>query len=832
MNKDASLEKLLKEHKISQRTFDKVTIAKKYIEHRYNLKTVKNLEWNEIINRIDSLTICDKEKQKIKKEIYKQEMIKSRKAREKQSIQDYESIAIIGRGAFGEVHVCREKKTDKIYAIKKIKKDVLVLKNQIIHILNEQIFMSRAKSPWIVELKASFQEDDYLYLVMEYLPGGDLMNLLIKRDILTEDEAKFYISELILAIESIHKLDCIHRDIKPDNILIDKTGHIKLSDFGLAKISDKLYEKDEMRKYHLNNTIKNNSDNEKMTHNKNFSCVGTAYYVAPEVLNKNGYYREIDWWSVGVIFYEMLVGYAPFCSKETSEVCYKVLNWKKFLKIPSKIKISEEAKDLIFKMISNSNNRLGKNGAEEIKKHPFFNGIDWDNIRNSKAPFIPILKNEYDTSYFEKFEVNEPFYPQTKNKYKRKDIEYLGYTFKEEIFNENDLEQEYENAVKIINEKNQKNNKKYINDSFLYNNKALEYDKENVDLNNINYLNDQNNNSVNTSYNININCINNNIINNNNNTVYNYKNKQFKKENPIKEIIINKDKDISKIPFRRASTSKQSGVGGKTPISMHLNSLKPYNINSSRYKESYNKNNNQNSIPICNYNKQKLNIIQLPLKKTKPKIYYNNKILNIVNDSISQENTINTIDDIYNTNNTYRSVTNTYTNTNTYKNIDYNKANNSYLIKNNMKKFLNNNNASLNNNKNSINKLNITPICKNVKKRLSPQPGINVFIKKYCINKKPSKNKINMGNITYRNNSLVNYKTKEKNTIFKSCSSNCMKKPMNININRGNNKRNNLLNMYTPNNIKNQSYNNTMNNLQPLIQQKNNKIAYIYRKKK
>ena len=524
MNKDASLEKLLKEHKISQRTFDKVTIAKKYIEHRYNLKTVKNLEWNEIINRIDSLTICDKEKQKIKKEIYKQEMIKSRKAREKQSIQDYESIAIIGRGAFGEVHVCREKKTDKIYAIKKIKKDVLVLKNQIIHILNEQIFMSRAKSPWIVELKASFQEDDYLYLVMEYLPGGDLMNLLIKRDILTEDEAKFYISELILAIESIHKLDCIHRDIKPDNILIDKTGHIKLSDFGLAKISDKLYEKDEMRKYHLNNTIKNNSDNEKMTHNKNFSCVGTAYYVAPEVLNKNGYYREIDWWSVGVIFYEMLVGYAPFCSKETSEVCYKVLNWKKFLKIPSKIKISEEAKDLIFKMISNSNNRLGKNGAEEIKKHPFFNGIDWDNIRNSKAPFIPILKNEYDTSYFEKFEVNEPFYPQTNNKFKRKDIEYLGYTFKEEIFNEKDLEQEYENAVKIINEKNQKNNKRYINDSFLYNNKALEYDKENVDLNNINYLNDKNNNSVNTSYNININCINNNIINNNNNHIINNNN--------------------------------------------------------------------------------------------------------------------------------------------------------------------------------------------------------------------------------------------------------------------------------------------------------------------
>ena len=127
MNKEIPLEQLLKEHKISQRTYDKVKVAKQYIEHRYNLKTVKNLEWNEIINRINSLKICEKEKQKIKKEIYRQEMVKSRKNREKQSIHDYESIAIIGRGAFGEVHVCREKRTDKIYAIKKIKKDALIL---------------------------------------------------------------------------------------------------------------------------------------------------------------------------------------------------------------------------------------------------------------------------------------------------------------------------------------------------------------------------------------------------------------------------------------------------------------------------------------------------------------------------------------------------------------------------------------------------------------------------------------------------------------------------------------------------------------------------------
>ena len=452
MNKEIALEQLLKAHKISQRTFDKVTIAKKYIERRYNLKTVKYIEWNKVINKIDSLKINDKEKKKLKKEIYKKEMIKSRKSREKQSIYDYESISIIGRGSFGEVHVCREKKTNKIYAIKKIRKDIILLKNQIIHILNEQIFMSRVKSQWIVELKASFQEGDYLYLIMEYLPGGDLMNLIIKKDILSEDEARFYISELILAIESIHKLDCIHRDIKPQNILIDKNGHIKLSDFGLAKISNNLYDK-ELEQYtqFLKNKNHLNKSEKRMTHNKNFSCVGTAYYVAPEVLNNKGYDKEVDWWSVGVIFYEMLMGYAPFCSNETSLVCYKVLNWQKFLKIPNQIKISEQAKDLIFKMINNSNNRLGKNGVEEIKRHPFFNGVDWDNIRNTKAPFIPILKNDYDTSYFETFKIREPFYPKINHKFRRKDIEFIGYAFKEDFSNNNNLKQEYEEAIKTIN---------------------------------------------------------------------------------------------------------------------------------------------------------------------------------------------------------------------------------------------------------------------------------------------------------------------------------------------------------------------------------------------
>ena len=167
------------------------------------------------------------------------------------------------------------------------------------------------------------------------------------------------------------------------------------------------------------------------THQKNFSCVGTAYYVAPEVLKKTGYSEDIDWWSVGVIFFEMLVGYAPFCSEETKDVCYKVINWKKFLKIPDDIVLSREAEDLIAKMINNSNERLGKNGVEEIKAHPFFKNVNWNNIRNTKAPFIPELKNDYDTKYFESFEYEEEFYPPVKKFKRRKDIEFLGYTYKE-----------------------------------------------------------------------------------------------------------------------------------------------------------------------------------------------------------------------------------------------------------------------------------------------------------------------------------------------------------------------------------------------------------------
>ena len=419
---ETPLDNLLNEGKISQLTYQRAVCAKRYIERKYNMIKLKKVENNILQEKLKLSGLPENKKLEILTEIQEQESKNLKQKLEKMSASNYESLSIIGRGAFGEVHVCRNKRTGEIVAIKKIKKDFLLSKNQIKHTLDEQDFLSKVKSPWIVKLKASFQEGDYLYLVMEFLPGGDLMGLFIARDILKEEDARFYICEMILAIDSIHELNCIHRDIKPDNVLIGKDGHIKLTDFGLAKISDTAFKED---------IIDYKFDEKKVRHNRNFSCVGTVYYVAPEVIRKEGYGKEVDWWSLGVILFEMLAGYAPFCSKQTNEVCHKVMNFQKYLKFPSNCKASKECRDLIYKLVCNPDSRLGKNGSSEIKAHPFFKGINWLKIKEMKPPFIPQLSSDCDCRYFDNFPYLEPFIPIKENTVrKRNEPEYTGYTFK------------------------------------------------------------------------------------------------------------------------------------------------------------------------------------------------------------------------------------------------------------------------------------------------------------------------------------------------------------------------------------------------------------------
>ena len=807
------LDKLLKSKKISQSTYDKVTIAKQIIEQKYNMKNIKNSEMNQIFSKIDSLNISQSQKEQIKQEIHSQESAKYRKLREKQSIRDYTSLAIIGRGAFGEVHVCREKKTGQIVAVKKIRKDVLKIKNQVIHVRNEQLFMSKVKSPWIVELKASFQEDDYLYLVMEYLPGGDFMNLLIKKDILTEDEAKFYTAELILAIENIHKLDCIHRDIKPDNVLIDKTGHIKLSDFGLAKVSPKIFE--------INYNNNENIDFKPETHQKNYSCVGTAYYVAPEVLKKKGYGPEVDWWSVGVIFFEMLFGYAPFHSKETNQVCHKVLNWQKYLVIPSKIKISKEAEDLIWKLINNSNQRLGIGGAEEIKKHPFFKDVDWDNIRNTKAPFIPRLKNDYDTHYFETLEEKEPFYPNRFNKkQKRKDIEFMGYTFKEGDFNEFNLENEFLNSIEGI---------KYINrdksngESFDHSSNSSS-NLENGGKNKSNGI-DKNVNNIPIH-------LENKISNENNedNNKFLITKRLNKSKEKINKIKINNDNN-NNIIYSVNNISDKASILSKQNTTMHTIS----------YNKSPQSNSNNNNIIATSSKKfkKKINICinSNNSSNNNDNIFLNDKfnmtknLKTEPNSNINKESSIRNYFEYQNNHNHSNKNNNTKLNVIQLptKKISTNKI----IIKENGASI-----SSSNSNPKYDIKKNLISSSLNKKKyfpnRYSPQPN-EILFKKFLILKSKSKKK-NLANYPPLSKSSEKGVTK-KNHLFKSIiNQNAIKKKY-IGINsaksifaeKKNMQNNNLNNLINSNN--DIYYNNCMTERKFTLTNQNEKVSYIYQKK-
>ncbi|XP_036374592.1 rho-associated protein kinase 1 isoform X2 [Megalops cyprinoides] len=314
---------------------------------------------------------------------YKDTISKIRDLRMK--AEDYEVVKVIGRGAFGEVQLVRHKATRKVYAMKLLSKFEMIKRSDSAFFWEERDIMAFANSAWVVQLFYAFQDDRYLYMVMEYMPGGDLVNLMSNYDV-PEKWARFYTAEVVLALDGIHSMGFIHRDVKPDNMLLDKAGHLKLADFGTC--------------------MKMNKDGMVRCD----TAVGTPDYISPEVLKSqggDGYYgRECDWWSVGVFLYEMLVGDTPFYADSLVGTYSKIMNHKNALTFPDDSEISKDAKNLICAFLTDREVRLGRNGVDEIKRHPFFKNDQWtwENIRETAAPVVPELSSDIDTSNFDDIE--------------------------------------------------------------------------------------------------------------------------------------------------------------------------------------------------------------------------------------------------------------------------------------------------------------------------------------------------------------------------------------------------------------------------------------------
>lgn len=295
--------------------------------------------------------------------------------------EDFEILKLIGKGTFGQVFQVRKKDTQRIYAMKVLSKKVIIQKKEVQHTIGERNILVRtatAESLFIVGLKFSFQTPADLYLVTDYMSGGELFWHLQREGRFQEERAKFYIAELILALRHLHQHDIVYRDLKPENILLDANGHIALCDFGLSKAN--------LSQGDTTNTF----------------C-GTTEYLAPEVLlDEQGYTKMVDFWSLGVLVFEMCCGWSPFYAEDTQQM-YRNIAFGK-VRFPRDA-LSTEGRNFVKGLLNrNPHHRLGaERDADELMAHPFFADVDWEALsrKNIKPPFKPKLKGELDTSNFD-----------------------------------------------------------------------------------------------------------------------------------------------------------------------------------------------------------------------------------------------------------------------------------------------------------------------------------------------------------------------------------------------------------------------------------------------
>ncbi|KAK0556894.1 Serine/threonine-protein kinase [Tilletia horrida] len=301
------------------------------------------------------------------------------------TIESFELLKVIGKGSFGKVMQVRKRDTGRIYALKTIRKAHIVSRSEVTHTLAERTVLARVNNPFIVPLKFSFQSPEKLYLVLAFVNGGELFHHLQREGRFSETRSRFYAAELLCALEHLHSFNVVYRDLKPENILLDYTGHIALCDFGLCKL--------DMTEDRTTNTF----------------C-GTPEYLAPELLGGEGYTKAVDWWTLGVLLYEMLTGLPPFYSEDVNVMYTRILQDP--LRFGEEVK--PDARDLLVQLLERDpRKRLGSqaNGAQLIKAHPFFSKhIDWELLLAKKVqpPFKPAVASAIDTSNFDPEFTSEP----------------------------------------------------------------------------------------------------------------------------------------------------------------------------------------------------------------------------------------------------------------------------------------------------------------------------------------------------------------------------------------------------------------------------------------
>ncbi|XP_019116749.2 microtubule-associated serine/threonine-protein kinase 3 isoform X1 [Larimichthys crocea] len=304
---------------------------------------------------------------------------------------DFETIKLISNGAYGAVYLVRHKETRQRFAMKKINRQNLVLRNQIQQAFVERDILTFAENPFVVSMFCSFETRRHLCMVMEYVEGGDCANLLKNMGPLPVEMTRMYFAETVLALEYLHNYGIVHRDLKPDNLLITSMGHIKLTDFGLSKIglmnmTTNLYEG------HVEKDTREFVDKQ---------VCGTPEYIAPEVILRQGYGKPVDWWAMGIILYEFLVGCVPFFGDTPEQLFGQVVS-DEIIWPEGDDALPADAQDLITRLLRQSPiDRIGTGGASEVKQHSFFLGFDWNGLLRQKAEFIPQLEAEDDTSYFD-----------------------------------------------------------------------------------------------------------------------------------------------------------------------------------------------------------------------------------------------------------------------------------------------------------------------------------------------------------------------------------------------------------------------------------------------